>query len=282
MGGSPTGREGVQGPDVSSEMPTDPQDHPTSNSSFLSPSSSHPSIQTWWTTTVCGLFLTTGNMKDEGGHLGNRQGQTIKSWHGKCFNEAGSSCQGSDQPPTSQQCELHRALKLQVVLVIKNPVANAGDIRDTSSIPGSGRSPGEGRDRLHTPVFLGFPGGSDSRESTCNVGDSGSIPGLGRSLEESIATHSSILAWRILMNRGAWWATVHGVTKSQTRLSNWTKQGYDKMISSFTFTCSNYMRIWILSCLGLFIPVNDGTVRWDILLWYPNSPFGPLNLWGFQ
>ena len=34
------------------------------------------------------------------------------------------------------------------------------------------------------------------------------------------ATHSSILAWRISMDRGAWWATVHGVTKSQTRLSN--------------------------------------------------------------
>ena len=39
-------------------------------------------------------------------------------------------------------------------------------------------------------------------------------------LEEGIATHSSILAWRILMGRGAWWGTVHGVTKSQTRLSN--------------------------------------------------------------
>ena len=34
---------------------------------------------------------------------------------------------------------------------------------------------------LPTPVFLGFPGGSDSKESTCNVGDLGSIPGLGRS-----------------------------------------------------------------------------------------------------
>ena len=37
-------------------------------------------------------------------------------------------------------------------------------------------------------------------------------------LEESMATHSSILAWRIPMDREAWWATVHGVTKSQTRL----------------------------------------------------------------
>ena len=39
-------------------------------------------------------------------------------------------------------------------------------------------------------------------------------------LEEGMATHSSILAWRIPMDRGAWQATVHGSTKSQTRLSN--------------------------------------------------------------
>ena len=35
-------------------------------------------------------------------------------------------------------------------------------------------------------------------------------------MEEGKATHPSILAWRIPMDRGAWWATVHGVTKSQT------------------------------------------------------------------
>ena len=39
-------------------------------------------------------------------------------------------------------------------------------------------------------------------------------------LEEGMATHSSILAWRIPKNRGSWQATVHGVTKSQTRLSD--------------------------------------------------------------
>ena len=39
-------------------------------------------------------------------------------------------------------------------------------------------------------------------------------------LEEGMATHSSILAWKIPMNRGAWRAIVHGVAKSQTRLSN--------------------------------------------------------------
>ena len=36
------------------------------------------------------------------------------------------------------------------------------------------------RDRIHTPVFLGFPGGSDSKESVCNVGDLSLIPGLGK------------------------------------------------------------------------------------------------------
>ena len=73
------------------------------------------------------------------------------------------------------------------------------------------------KDRLPTPVFLDFPGGSDGKESACNVGDLGSIPRLGRSpMEEGMATHSSILAWRIPKNREAWQATIHGVAKSWT------------------------------------------------------------------
>ena len=72
------------------------------------------------------------------------------------------------------------------------------------------------RVRLPTPVFLGFSGGSDGKEYTCSVGDLGLIPGLGRFLEEGMATHPSILAWRIPMDRGAWQAAIHGVTKSQT------------------------------------------------------------------
>ena len=43
----------------------------------------------------------------------------------------------------------------------------------------------------------GLPCGSAGKESACNAGDLGSIPGLGRSLEKGKATHSSILAWRI-------------------------------------------------------------------------------------
>ena len=46
--------------------------------------------------------------------------------------------------------------------------------------------------------------------------------GLGRSPGDGNAVHSSILAWRIPMDRGAWWATVHGVAKSRTQLSELT------------------------------------------------------------
>ena len=105
-----------------------------------------------------------------------------------------------------------------------------------------------------------MPDSSDDKESACNSGDPGSIPGLGRSpgdrigyplqyswaslvaqmvknphamqetwiqslgwedpLEKGMAIHSSILAWRILMDKGIWLAIVQGVTKNQTQLSD--------------------------------------------------------------
>ena len=61
-------------------------------------------------------------------------------------------------------------------------------------------------------LFVVFKsGGSEGKESTCNAGDPGSILGSEDTLEESMATHSRILAWSIPMGRGAWWTTVHGV-----------------------------------------------------------------------
>ena len=105
-------------------------------------------------------------------------------------------------------------------------------------------------------LFWGLPGSSAGKESTCSAGDLGLISGLRRSLgkgidypfqypwasmvaqtvksspamretwvrslgwedplEEDTATHASILAWRILMDRGAWWPAVHRVTESWT------------------------------------------------------------------
>ena len=73
------------------------------------------------------------------------------------------------------------------------------------------------RNGLSTLAYLGFPGGSDGKESACNAGDLGSIPGLGRSPGGGQG-NSSILTWRIPMDRGVWRATVREVTKSQTRL----------------------------------------------------------------
>ena len=52
-----------------------------------------------------------------------------------------------------------------------------------------------------------------------DIRDMGSIPGQEDPLEEGMATHYSIRAWRILMDRGAWWATVHGVATRQTQRS---------------------------------------------------------------
>ena len=54
--------------------------------------------------------------------------------------------------------------------------------------------------------FLGIPGGSDSKDS-------------GGPQEKGMATHSSILAWGNPMDRGAWRAIVHGVSKNRTQLS---------------------------------------------------------------
>ena len=72
-----------------------------------------------------------------------------------------------------------------------------------------------------TVTFLvTFPGSSDTKESACNVGNLNSIPGLRRASEERNGNplHHSCL--ENSMDRGAWWATVHGIAKIQTRLSN--------------------------------------------------------------
>ena len=102
----------------------------------------------------------------------------------------------------------------QVVLVVRKLSANAGDLRDTSSIPGSGRSPGGGHGNplqyswasLVTQLVKNLPAIQETWIQTLDQEDP---------LEKRMATNSSILAWRIPMDRGAWWATVQRVAKSQ-------------------------------------------------------------------
>ena len=69
-------------------------------------------------------------------------------------------------------------------------------------------------------IDSGFPSGSDNKESACNVGDSGSIPRLRRSPGERKGNPFQYSCPVNPMDRGAAWATVHRVTKSQTQLSD--------------------------------------------------------------
>ena len=59
----------------------------------------------------------------------------------------------------------------------------------------------------------GFPGGSDSKESACNAGDPGSIPGLGRSPGEGNGNPLQNSGLENPVERQVWWATVHGVAQ---------------------------------------------------------------------
>ena len=68
--------------------------------------------------------------------------------------------------------------------------------------------------------YWGFPGGSDGKESTCSARDMGSIPGLGRSPGGGHGNPPQFSCLENPMDRGAWRATVHGVSKSRTRLNN--------------------------------------------------------------
>ena len=63
---------------------------------------------------------------------------------------------------------------------------------------------------------MGFPCGSDGKESACSAGDLGSIPGLGRSPREGNDNPLQYPCLENPMDRGAWWAAVHGVAKSGT------------------------------------------------------------------
>ena len=63
---------------------------------------------------------------------------------------------------------------------------------------------------------MGFPGGPDGKESACGAGDPGLISGLERSCGEGNDNPFQYSCLKNSMDRGAWWATVGGVAKSQT------------------------------------------------------------------
>ena len=108
---------------------------------------------------------------------------------------------------------------LFVFVYVGFPGGSAGE-ESTCNVGDPGSIPGSGTSRgemhrLPTPVFLGFPCVSAGKESTCNVGDPGSIPGLGRFPGEE---KGYSLQYSDLENSMD--CIVHGVTKSQPQLSD--------------------------------------------------------------
>ena len=83
--------------------------------------------------------------------------------------------------------------------------------------------------------FLHFPGGLNGKASASNEGDPGSVPGSGRSAGEGNGNPLQYYCLENPMYRGAWEATVHGVAKSRTRLSDFTFTFH----SSCSHTCSS-------------------------------------------
>ena len=69
-------------------------------------------------------------------------------------------------------------------------------------------------------ILRSFPGGSAGKESACNVGDPGLVPGLERSTGKGTGNPLQYSCLENPMDRGAWQTAVHGVTKSQTQLSD--------------------------------------------------------------
>ena len=93
-------------------------------------------------------------------------------------------------------------------------------------------------------ISSGFPGGSDGKVSDCTAGDPGSIPGSGISPGGRNGNPLQYSCLENSMDRGAWWATVHGVAKSRTQLSDFT---------SLHFTSFHQKKFKPLYCMPSYI-----------------------------
>ena len=106
------------------------------------------------------------------------------------------------------------------------------------------------------PLWVGIPGGSEVKASACNAGDLGSIPGSGRSPGEGNGNPLQYSCLENPMDRGAWWATVHGVAKSRTRLSN---LAFSTM-GIYWDSCRHFLKKWVTG--AIWNSSCMGTVRW--------------------
>ena len=106
-----------------------------------------------------------------------------------------------------------------MILVVKNPPFIAGDLRDVGSVASARDIPWR-REWLPAPVFLSGESHGQKSLIACNAEDLGSILGSGRFPGEGNGYPPQYSCLENPMDREAWQATVHGVTKSRTQLSD--------------------------------------------------------------
>ena len=93
-------------------------------------------------------------------------------------------------------------------------------------------------------TLKGFPSGSEVKVSACNAGDLSLIPGLGRSPGEGNGNPLQYSCLENPMDGGAWWFTVHGITKGQTRLSDFTSSHHHVTLQTTSSTMLPLSNIW--------------------------------------
>ena len=107
---------------------------------------------------------------------------------------------------------------------------------------------------------MGFPGGSDGKVSDCNARDQGLSPGLGITPGRRNGNPLQYSCLENSMDRGAWWATVHRVAKSQTQMSNFTSLHFNCTIALesafllFLFDYRIFKHIHIEKCFDNYQP----------------------------
>ena len=110
---------------------------------------------------------------------------------------------------------------------------------------------------------MGFPDGSEVKASAWNEGDPGSIPELGRSPGEGNGNPLQYSGLENPMEGGAWWAAVHRVAKSWTRLSNFTH---------------SYIHVCVCVCVCVCLSVNNRKTIKIYTKILRNSQFGVMRL----
>ena len=98
--------------------------------------------------------------------------------------------------------------------------------------------------------FKGFPGGSEVKASSCNAGDLGLIPGLGRCTGEGNGNPLQYSCLENPMDREAWWATVHGAAKRRTRLSDFTHSLTHDPVTIFLILGGLFLWAFFFSCVS--------------------------------